>query len=65
MKPLAARLAAWGAEKGWRSALVAGGGQVGFKVGPIVGWGRTSDQAINATADLLIERGWLDDRVGS
>lgn len=65
-KPLAARLAEFGAEHEWPTSMSTIWGTYGtmlcFKVGPAGGYGHTTNEAVNACADHLVNYGWRDDR---
>lgn len=60
------RLRRWATETyGWDGRLGAKAEMnppVSARIGPITGYGRTSNEAINNLADGLIEHGWPDDR---
>jgi hypothetical protein len=63
---LAERLLAWGRERhgldgGFTKSSVAKYA-VAFRVGPITGFGHTTNEAVNHCADGLVELGWPDDR---
>jgi len=67
---LAVRLLEWGRERGWTGGLRgiragerAPGRSVAFDIGPVTGFGRTTNEAVSACADqLAAEHGWPDDR---
>lgn len=70
MDGLAERLRAWGAERGWTGGLVIPRehfpdvipANAAFRVGPVTGYGRTTNEAVNRCADALVGDGWPDDR---
>lgn len=66
------RIAQWAHEThGWATGYVPCGvnthgakdvNSAAFRCGPVTGFGRTTNEAINQCADGLIEEGWTDDR---
>lgn len=68
MKPLLDRLLEWGAGRDFKITI---GRRVNYdepcvmvSLGPVTGFGRTTNEAINDLADGLVAEGWSDDRDG-
>ena len=65
-RDLATRLAVWAQDThGWEARFVPSdvhSQSVAFRIGQHTGYGKTTNEAVNACADALVEDGWPDDR---